>query len=225
MKCTIPPSSPKSITVVLSADLLVQILDHIVGDGDRKSFRLVCRSFLRAESLHRRAIRPLRLESLPALLGRRYPSIDSLDLSVCSSLDDNSLTAVIAAGGYWKKLRRVVLARAGGIGWKGIEALVAACPTIEAVDLSHCCGVGDREAAAIAKATGLRELRIDKCLGVTDVGLAMVAVGCGRLEVLGLKWCMELSDIGIDLLVKKCRNLRALDLSYLKVQNTFDLKD
>ncbi|KAI0518631.1 hypothetical protein KFK09_006067 [Dendrobium nobile] len=217
MKSTSPPSSPKSIAAVLSVDLLVQILNHIAGSGDRKSFRLVCRAFLLAESSHRRSLRPLRIESLPALLGRRYPSIESLDLSVCPSLDDVSLAAAIADRSYWQKLRRVVLARVSGVGWKGIEALVSACPSIQAIDLSHCCRVSDREAAALAKARELRELRIDKCLGVTDVGLAMVAVGCGKLERLGIKWCMEISDIGIDLLVKKCRNLRVLDLSYLKV--------
>ncbi|XP_020573502.1 F-box/LRR-repeat protein 3 [Phalaenopsis equestris] len=219
MKCSHPPSLPKPITAILSVDLLVRILDHIVDAGDRKSFRLVCDHFLLAESLHRRSLRPLRLKYLPSLLGRRYPSIESLDLSVCHSLDDNSLATAIASGSYWQKLRRVGLARASGVGWKGIEALVTTCPLIEAIDLSHCCEVGDRVAAALAKAAGLRDLRIDKCLGVTDVGLAMVSVGCGRLERLGIKWCMEISDIGIDLLVKKCRNLRVLDLSYLQVTN------
>ncbi|KAG0472165.1 hypothetical protein HPP92_016711 [Vanilla planifolia] len=220
MKRTWYLPSPDSVASVLSVDLLVQILNHISGDGERKSFRLVCRSFLLAESLHRRSLRPLRREALPVLLGRRYPLIESLDLSVCAALDDAAIAAAISAsGGEWRRIRRVVLARASGVGWRGIEAMVAACPSLEAVDLAHCCGVGDREAAALAKVAGLKELRMDKCLGVTDVGLARVAVGCGRLEKLGIKWCMEISDIGIDLLSKKCRNLRELDISYLRVTN------
>ncbi|ONK55624.1 uncharacterized protein A4U43_UnF770 [Asparagus officinalis] len=108
------------------------------------------------------------------------------------------------------------------VGWRGLEAVVAACPRLEAVDLSRCVGVGDREAAAVAR--GLREVRLDKCLEVTDVGLARVAVGCGgRLERLGVKWCMEISDIGVELLVKKCRGIKALDVSYLKVKFAFAL--
>ena len=102
------------------------------------------------------------------------------------------------------------LARASGVGWRGLEALVAACPRLEAVDLSHCVAAGDREMAALAAAAGLRELVMDKCLGVTDVGLAKVAVGCPGLERLSVKWCREISDIGIELLAKKCPDLRSV---------------
>jgi F-box and leucine-rich repeat protein 2/20 len=94
---------------------------------------------------------------------------------------------------------------------------VSVCPKLEAIDISYCVGFGDREAAAVAKASRLKELKIDKCLQVTDVGLANVAVGCSGLQRLGIKWCREISDIGIDLLAKKCLELRELDISYLKV--------
>ena len=71
--------------------------------------------------------------------------------------------------------------------------------------------------ATLAAAAGLRELVMDKCLGVTDVGLAKVIVGCPGLEKLSVKWCREISDIGIELLAKKCPELRSVDISYLKV--------
>ena len=83
--------------------------------------------------------------------------------------------------------------------------------------MSYCCAFGDREASALSCAVGLRELKLDKCLGVTDVGLATIAVGCNKLQRLSLKWCMEITDLGIDLLVKKCSDLRFLDISYLQV--------
>ncbi|WVZ64437.1 hypothetical protein U9M48_013947 [Paspalum notatum var. saurae] len=93
------------------------------------------------------------------------PALECLDLTACASLDDASL----AAGGL-SGLRTVCFARASGVGWCGLDALVAACPRLEAVDLSHCVGAGDREAAALAAAAGLKELRLDKCLVVMDVG-------------------------------------------------------
>lgn len=210
------PQPPDSILAVLSVDLLVQILDRMPDSGDRKSFRLVSRGFLRAEALHRRALRVLRQESLPPLL-RCYSALESLDLSDCPAFDDTALAAALHTTGGRQGLKAVCLARATGIGWRGLEVLVAACPRLEVVDLSHCVGVGDREAAALATAGGLRELRLDKCLEITDVGLAKLAVGCAGLERLGIKWCMEISDLGIDLLSKKCRDLRVLDISYLKV--------
>ena len=63
----------------------------------------------------------------------------------------------------------------------------------------------------------MRELRLDKCLGIMDMGLAKVAVGCPKLEKLSVKWCRKISDIGINLLAKKCHKLHGLDISYLKV--------
>ncbi|KAI4987546.1 hypothetical protein ZWY2020_020346 [Hordeum vulgare] len=171
----------------LSVDLLGQVLDRVLERRDRKACRLVSRAFARAEAAHRRALRVLRREPLPRLL-RAFPALERLDLSACASLDDASLAAALA-GADLGTVRQVCLARASGVGWRGLEALVAACPRLEAVDLSHCVGAGDREAAALAAASGLRELNLEKCLGVTDMGLA------------------------------KCRDLRSLDISYLKVSN------
>jgi hypothetical protein len=62
----------------------------------------------------------------------------------------------------------VYLARASGDSWRRLEVLVAVCLRLEAVDLSHCVSVGDLEAVVLAVAAGLRELRLDKCLDVTD---------------------------------------------------------
>lgn len=112
-----------------------------------------------------------------------------------------------------------MLSRAVGLRFSGLEMMVRACPGLEAVDVSFCCGFGDREAAALSCAAGLRDLRMDKCLGVTDVGLAKIAVGCEKLERLSLKWCLEISDLGIDLMSKKCPHLKHLDISYLKVRS------
>ena len=53
-------------------------------------------------------------------------------------------------------VRQVFLTRASGLGWRGLDALVAACPRLEVVDLSHCVGARDREAVALAAAWGSR---------------------------------------------------------------------
>ncbi|CAL5397275.1 unnamed protein product [Camellia sinensis] len=205
------------ILSLLTDDLLLRVLDQLADDSDRKSFRSVCKSFLRVDSLHRTTLRVLRPEFLPALL-RKYPEISALDLSVCPRIDDGAVAVLLGCGGGWtRRLRRLVLSRAVGLRFSGLEMMVRACPGLEAVDVSFCCGFGDREAAALSCAAGLRDLRMDKCLGVTDVGLAKIAVGCEKLERLSLKWCLEISDLGIDLMSKKCPHLKHLDISYLKV--------
>ena len=125
----------------------------------------------------------------------------------------NSLSWAI----WTRGLKSLVLSRATGLRFSGFEMLARACPCLESVDVSYCCGFGDREAAALSCAIGLRELKMDKCLQLSDVGLAMIAVGCLKLEKFSLKWCMEITDLGVDLLCKKCVDLKYLDVSYLKV--------
>ncbi|XVF06007.1 hypothetical protein REPUB_Repub06bG0011000 [Reevesia pubescens] len=213
----------------LTEDLLVRIHEKIVAESDRKSFRLVCREFRRIDSLARKHLRVLRIEFLPSLL-QKHPQLQSLDLSACPRIDDGVvsllLTRVVAPGSnsvswanWTRRLKILVLSRAMGLRFSGLEILARACPCLESVDVSYCCGFGDREAAALSCAIGLKELKMDKCLQLSDVGLAKIVVGCSKLEKLSLKWCMDLTDLGIDLLCKKCMDLKYLDVSYLKVTN------
>ncbi|XP_061371972.1 F-box/LRR-repeat protein 3 [Gastrolobium bilobum] len=206
----------ESVLCLLTEDLLIKVLDKL--GSDRKSWRLVCKEFLRVESVTRKSVRILRIEFLLGLL-QKYCNIETLDLSLCPRIADGAVSILLSQGSVsWTRgLKRLVLSRATGLGYAGLEVLIRACPLLEAVDVSHCWGYGDREAAALSCATRLRELNMDKCLGVTDIGLAKIAVGCSQLESLSLKWCLEISDLGIDLLCKKCLELKFLDISYLKV--------
>ena len=64
---------------------------------------------------------------------------------------------------------------------------------------------GDKEASTLSCVVGLRELKMDKCFGMTDVGLATIPVGCNKLHRLSLKWCMEITNLGINLPMKNLR--------------------
>ncbi|KAL9320236.1 hypothetical protein ACSQ67_012075 [Phaseolus vulgaris] len=206
----------ESVLCHLTEDLLIRLLEKL--GPDRKPWRLVCKDFLRVESVTRKSIRILRIEFLLGLL-EKFCNIETLDLSLCPRIEDGVVSVMLSQGSasWTRGLRRLVLSRATGLGHAGLEILIRACPMLEAVDVSHCWGYGDREAAALSCAARLRELSMDKCLGVTDIGLAKIAVGCEKLERLSLKWCLEISDMGIDLLCKKCLDLKFLDVSYLKV--------
>ncbi|EEF49916.1 F-box/LRR-repeat protein 3 [Ricinus communis] len=211
--------SCQSIISALTEDILIKVNDKLISESDRKTFRLVCKEFHKIESLTRKTLRILRFEFLLPLL-LKFNNIDSLDLSVCPRIDDATVSLLLrrdSAGGLLRKLKSLNLSRATGLRFTGLEMIIRACPFLERVDVSYCCGFGDREAAAISCGGGLKELTLDKCLGVSDVGLAKIAVGCGRLEKISLKWCMEISDLGVDLLCKKCVDLKFLDVSYLKV--------
>lgn len=217
--------SPCYILSLLSEDLVTRIYSYIGDDSDRKAFRATCKAFHRVDALHRTHLRLLRLEFLPRLLCN-FSSINSLDLSVCPRIDDGAVAVLLRDGrsfsssfpsSWTRRLRRLVLCRSSGLKFSGLVMLVRACPFLEVVDVSFSRGLGDMEASALSSAAGLRDLKLDKCLGITDVGLAQIAVGCQKLEKLSLKWCFEITDLGIDLLSKKCLHLNHLDISYLKV--------
>ncbi|KAJ6974237.1 F-box/LRR-repeat protein 3 isoform X1 [Populus alba] len=210
-------SSP--ILSVLTEDLLIRVNEKLVQDSDRKIWRLICKEFHRVDSITRKTLRVLHVEFLPTLL-KNYTNLHTLDLSVCPCIEDGTITLLLHRVDHsmWaRNLKFLNLRRANGLKFAGLEMLVGACKGLESLDVSYCCGFGDREAAAISGCGGLKELRMDKCLGVSDVGLAKIVVGCGRLVRLSLKWCMEISDLGVELLCKKCLELKFLDVSYLKV--------
>lgn len=204
---------------VLNEDLLIRILSFISHDPDRKAFRLVCKTFLRVDSFHRTHLRILRPEFINTLLSK-FPRIYSLDLSACPQIDDGAVAMLVGNGllpDWCRRLKRLVLSRSTGLKSAGLEMLIRSCPLLEAIDVSYCWSFGDREAAALSFGGSLRDVKMDRCLGLTDVGLAKIAIGCQCLEKLCLKWCIEITDLGIDLLSKKCRELKELDISYLKV--------
>ncbi|KAH9689528.1 ubiquitin-protein ligase [Citrus sinensis] len=205
---------------VLTEDLLVRVREKIGDELDSKTWRLVCKEFSRVDSVTRTTLRVLRVEFLFILLDK-YPYIKTLDLSVCPRVNDGTVSFLLSqlSLSWTRSLKSLILSRSTGLRYRGLEMLARACPLLESVDVSYCCGFGDREAAALSFASGLKEVKLDKCLNVTDVGLAKIAVRCVNLERLSLKWCMEISDLGIDLLCKKCLDLKSLDVSYLKLTN------
>lgn len=85
------------------------------------------------------------------------------------------------------------------------------------LDLSNATELGDSAVKAVAMATNLEKLRLDRCRMVTDIGIGCIAVGCKKLRVISLKWCVGVGDLGVVLIATKCDQMRSLDLSYLPV--------
>ncbi|RCV36889.1 hypothetical protein SETIT_8G017600v2 [Setaria italica] len=179
-----------------------------------KSFALASRACHAAESRHRRLLRPLRADLLPAALAR-YPSASRLDFSLCARVPDAALAAVSSSSGSF--LRAVDLSRSWGFGAAGLAALATACPDLAELDLSNGVDLGDTAAAEVARMRRLQRLSLSRCKALTDMGLGCVAVGCTDLRDLSLKWCLGVTDLGLHLLALKCKNLTTLDLSYTMI--------
>ncbi|XP_057792263.1 F-box/LRR-repeat protein 3 [Salvia miltiorrhiza] len=201
--------------VVLTDDLLLKILSLLPDDSDRKSLRSTSKAFRKLDSLHRTHLRLLRPDFLPSLLPN-LPRLASLDLSVCPGIDAAAVSLILP---WTRRINRLHLGRCTALRSHALGALVRSCPNLHTLDVSYCTAFGDLEAAALSSAAGLRDLNLDKCLNISDAGLAKVAVGCPELRSLSLRWCFGVTDIGIQLLSNKCLHLKRLDISYLKVSS------
>ncbi|KAH9624889.1 hypothetical protein KSS87_018373, partial [Heliosperma pusillum] len=211
-------SKPRSLILDrLPEDLLCRIHTYLDDPTHKTSFRQVCRTFRQVDFHSHTHLRPLHHQILLTLLPHLL-SLTSLDLSTCPRVDD-TFAFTLASALLQHRLRSLSLSRCTALTRVGLQTLVRACGAqLENLDVSYWCRrFTDREAIAISGVVGLRELRMDKCFSVTDVGLAQIAVGCVGLEKLSLKWCLEITDIGVELLCNKCLCLKFLDISSLKI--------
>ncbi|ONM20096.1 F-box/LRR-repeat protein 3 [Zea mays] len=211
------PGAPTPPLDSLADELLFLVLDRVAQADPRalKSFALASRACHAAESSHRRTLRPLRADLLPAALAR-YPTATRLDLTLCARVPDAALASA-AVSGSSSALRAVDLSCSRGFSAAGVSELAVACPGLVDLDLSNGVDLGDAAAAEVARARALRRLSLARWKPLTDMGLGCVAVGCTELRELSLKWCLGLTDLGIQLLALKCRKLTSLDLSYTMI--------
>ena len=203
----------------VSEELVFLILDHLQDSPfDSKSFSLVCKSFHKLESLHRKTLKPLHSKHLPKILNR-YPCITDLDLSLCPRITDESLMGIALI--YKKMLRSINLSRSKSFTHLGLSSLVKNCSSLVDIDLSNAEDLKDSSLAALAEAKNLERLCLARCKLITDIGIGCVAVGCRNLRFLSLRWCLGVGDLGVGLIAVKCKEMQSLDLSYLPVINDF----
>lgn len=200
---------------LLSEELIFIILDYLQPFPiDKKSFSLVCKFFYAIEAKHRKILKPLRSEHLPAILNR-YPNVTHLDFTLCPRVTDVSLTNFSNA--CKSNLRSIDLSRSKFFSGNGLLSLALNCKNLTELDLSNATELRDTAAAAISEAKNLVRLWLARCKLITDMGIGCIAVGCKKLKLISLKWCLGVGDLGVGLIAVKCKEIRHLDLSYLPV--------
>lgn len=215
MKKQRPNEILNNIFDLLSEEIIFSILDFLNANPlDRKAFSLVCKSFYTIEANHRKKLKPLRSEHLPAIL-KRYPHVSHLDLTLCPRISDGSLTSISNA--CKSNLHSIDLSRSKFFSGVGLLCLALNCKNLVEIDLSNAKELKDAAAAAVAEAKNLEKLWLGRCKMITDMGIGCIAVGCRKLRLISLKWCLGISDLGVDLIAVKCKEIRSLDLSYLQV--------
>ncbi|KAG6402246.1 hypothetical protein SASPL_139122 [Salvia splendens] len=189
----------------LSEEIIFTILDYL-DSASSKSFSATSKSFHSLESRHRKTLKLLHPDSLPAAL-RRYRRIRCLDFTNCPSADDGVISA--AAEAYYATLRSVDLSRSRLFTHAALSLLAEKCGRLVELDLSNATELRDA-AAAVAEARNLEKLWMGRCRLVSDIGIGCIAVGCKKLKLLSLKWCVRITDLGAGLLANKYTLLCAL---------------
>ncbi|XP_002964312.2 F-box/LRR-repeat protein 3 isoform X1 [Selaginella moellendorffii] len=194
--------------------ILLEVLGKISDSFDRRSWRMVCRTFYKLECSVRRRLQLLRAELLPQALDR-YERLEELDLTCCAGVTDENLIHVADKAG--KRLAAIYLNRICGFTSTGLRYLSQHCLSLVEMDLSYCSYVEDDGLLGLARLNRIEKLKLTGCIRVTDMGLESLAAGCHRLKTLVLKGCVAITDAGIKLVAARSEELMILDLSFTEV--------
>ncbi|KAF8711323.1 hypothetical protein HU200_029351 [Digitaria exilis] len=96
---------------------------------------------------------------------------------------------------------------------KCIPKILSRSPCLERISLAGIAELPDSALNALRMSgSSLRSLSLYCCSGITDDGLAQVAIGCPNLVVVELQSCFNITDVGLESLSKGCHALKSLNL-------------
>jgi hypothetical protein len=141
-------------------------------------------------------------EGLEAI-ARYCPQLQDLDLSACDHLTDATL---IALGQHCHNLHELNVSNFNMTD-AGPQAIAAGCPLLEVITLAPGDQLTDTALIALGqRCHNLRELCITDA-SVTHVGVAIIAKGCSRLEMLNVQRCGNVSP-AVEAVARCCRGLQ-----------------
>lgn len=168
---------------------------------------------------------------------RECRCIQVLDLSWCSSLDDDAVVNIVQ--GSFSTLTELNLWQCRSIDGDCVEEIAAQCSSLEVLNLRGCDRVTDSAVAAVADfCPKMSSLILEGCCRVTDFSIAKLATQCARLANLNVSWCEKLTDKsaaalhkpiskllcagcssltdkGLEIISKQCcKTLKTIDLSF-----------
>ncbi|KAK3119884.1 hypothetical protein QOZ80_9AG0677150 [Eleusine coracana subsp. coracana] len=93
---------------------------------------------------------------------------------------------------------------------KCLPNILARCPYLKRISLAGLRELPDNLAMS---GSSLRSLSLYCCSGMTDAGLAQVAIGCPNLVIVELQTCFNITDSGLESLSKGCHALKSLNVA------------
>ncbi|KAI8005993.1 F-box/LRR-repeat protein 4 [Camellia lanceoleosa] len=132
-------------------------------------------------------------------------------------LSDAGLTAL---GEGFTKLDKLSLLWCSNVTSASLKSIAEKCCSLRSLDLQDYY-VGDQGAAVVGKCyTQLEDLNLRFYRGLTDTGLIVLAIGCGKtLKSVGVAACAKLTNISLEAIGSHCRSLEKLSLDSEFINN------
>ncbi|KAH7291650.1 hypothetical protein KP509_29G026300 [Ceratopteris richardii] len=200
----------------LHDSILLSIQERITHPSDQQAWSVTCKRLYMLYSLNRKHLSLRRLHIFP-MLARRYPFLESLDLSGCASVSNNGLRCISLYMG--SRLLSLNLSTVRTFSNQGLISLTEACSSLIRLDLSRCVQVRDDDIMAISRISTLESLMLNGCTEVSDAGLVLLAFNCRNLRSVSLKWCVGITDNAVLAIAAYCLKLEELDVSYTEITN------
>lgn len=136
------------------------------------------------------------------LLPRLGPSLEELNLELCTKCDDDVLECV----GRWcgPSLVRLNLNALHNCSARTLTDVLARCPRLEELGLYWHPRLPDSVLHSLVCGEHLSELNLSGCQSLTDAGIEALAASCARLRVLDLTRCLTLTDASLRVIARSC---------------------
>lgn len=136
------------------------------------------------------------------LIANHCRHLRSISLKCCKKLTDVGLKVLGQCG----SLESVNVGQASGLTDGSVAAICTGNPLLKSLVLSYG-QLSDRALKAVATCQSMRELALNNCFRITNIGLHMIAKGCPLLRYISLSHCEKISDSGVGALANQCERL------------------
>ncbi|KAH7441850.1 hypothetical protein KP509_03G058400 [Ceratopteris richardii] len=212
-----PRSTAFCINDVVTDDVLRTILSKLPAQSDKDACSLVCKRWLRVQSMERQRLCARAGIHMLERIALRFTHLVNLDFTQSTSrsffpgVGDKDLLIVAS---NFPLLEKINLCLCKGVTDSGLEALGSGTSTLRSVDLTDCVRITDKGIEALAQGCSqLQVLRLSGCKLVTDKALESLGKFSKQLAELNIQRCIKVTDTGTSFLFQGCKSLNTLDLS------------
>ena len=146
-------------------------------------------------------------------LSKNCPDLEELCLHGCVNVNDDGLSDLVTG---CRRITSLDLNKCVNVGDRGVASISeASASSLRTLKILDCYKVGDESVLSLARfCARLETLVIGGCRNVTDESILSLANSPCKdgLRILRMDWCLNVSDASLSAVLARCRSLEALDI-------------